>query len=115
MDDGRIRFIFSGSLLGVELRNLRSAPVGYMDEIEMYPLDFEEFLHASGVKDETIGYLRECFRTMTPVKDVVHAKMLTHLRRYLVIGGMPAAVSAYVESGNIGTVSEIQENIYRSH
>lgn len=115
VDDGRIRFIFSGSLLGVELRNLRSAPVGYMDEIEMYPLDFEEFIHASGVKDETIGYLRECFRTMTPVNDVVHTKMLTHLRRFLVIGGMPAAVSAYVKSGNVGTVSEIQENIIRQY
>ncbi len=113
VDDGRIHFIFSGSLLGVELRNLRSAPVGYLDEIEMFPLDFEEFMKAGGVRPETFKYLRDCFISRKPLNDVVHTKMLTHLKRYLVIGGMPQAVLTYVESGNVTEVSEIQQNIIK--
>ena len=61
VDDGRFRFILSGSLLGVEMRDLRSVPVGYAQEIDMYPLDFEEFLVASGVTEDTILYLKKCF------------------------------------------------------
>ena len=115
VDDGRIKLILSGSLLGVELKDLRSAPVGYMDEFDMYPLDFEEFIKASGVKTETIDYLKKCFLERSPVTDVINNKMLTHLKRYLVIGGMPAAVSTYVETGNVGEVSIIQDNIIRQY
>ena len=115
VDDGRIKLVLSGSLLGVELKDLRSAPVGYMDELDMYPLDFEEFITASGVTSETIDYLKKCFFEKSPVTDVINNKMLTHLNRYLVIGGMPAAVNAYVETGNVGEVSIIQENIIRQY
>ena len=97
------------------LKDLRSAPVGYMDELDMYPLDFEEFIKASGVKTETIDYLKKCFLERLPVTDVINNKMLTHLKRYLVIGGMPAAVSTYVETGNVGEVSIIQDNIIRQY
>lgn len=115
VDDGRIKFILSGSLLGVELRDLRSAPVGYMDEIDMFPLDFEEFLFASGVTEETIAYLKQCYLKKEPVNEIVNEKMMTHFFRYLVVGGMPAAVSEYLESGNIGEVSLIQEGIIRQY
>ena len=115
VDDGRIKLVLSGSLLGVELKDLRSAPVGYMEELDMYPLDFEEFITASGVKSETIDYLKKCFLEKVPVTDVINNKMLTHLNRYLVIGGMPAAVNAYVETGNVGEVSIIQDNIIRQY
>lgn len=115
VDDGRIKLILSGSLLGVELRDLRSAPVGYMDELDMYPLDFEEFVMASGVTLETIDYLKKCFTDREPVTDVINKKMLTHLNRYLVVGGMPAAVNSYIETGNVGEVSTIQENIIRQY
>lgn len=115
VDDGRIKFILSGSLLGVELRDLRSAPVGYMDEIDMFPLDFEEFLFASGVTEETITYLKQCYLKKEPVNEIVNEKMMTHFFRYLVVGGMPAAVSEYLESGNIGEVSLIQEGIIRQY
>lgn len=115
VDDGRIKFVLSGSLLGVELKDLRSAPVGYMDELDMYPLDFEEFIMASGVTADTVSYLKKCFSVRVPVTDVINHKMLIHLNRYLVIGGMPAAVYAYIETGNVGEVSTIQENIIRQY
>ena len=111
VDDGRFRFILSGSLLGVEMRNLRSAPVGYIQEIEMYPMDFEEFLIASGVQDETINYLRTKYRECSPIGENVHQIMMKHFYRYLVVGGMPEAVRVYVESGDMNAVSTIQKNI----
>lgn len=111
VDEGSFRYILSGSLLGIELRSVRSAPVGYLSEIEMFPLDFEEFLTASGVVPETVQYLSSCFDERRPVEDLVHQKMMQHFRRYLVVGGMPAAVQEYVDSGDISRVSEIQRNI----
>ena len=115
VDDGRLKFILSGSLLGVELRNIRSAPVGYLDEIDMFPMDFEEFILASGVTEETVAYLKDCYALRKPVSEVVNSKMFTHLNRYLVVGGMPAAVNEYVETGNIWEVSLIQESILRQY
>ncbi len=115
VDDGRIKFILSGSLLSIELRDLRSAPVGYLDEYDMYPLDYEEFIIASGTKDEVIEYLKKCFADRKPVAETVHKKMMTHLMRYFVVGGMPAAVDEYVRTGNVGEISNIQENIIRQY
>ena len=115
VDDGRYRFVLSGSLLGIELNDVRSVPVGYLKEIEMFPLDFEEFLRASGVLEETIDYLKDAFIKETAVSDVVNEKMMSHLYRYLVVGGMPEAVQEYVNSGDIGKVSDIQESIIRTY
>lgn len=111
VNEGSFRYVLSGSLLGVELRGIRSAPVGYLSEIRMFPLDFEEFLMASGVTAETIRYLRACFDARKPVEELVHQKMMQHFRRYLVVGGMPAAVQEYVDSGDISKVTAIQRNI----
>ena len=111
VDEGSYRFILSGSLLGVELQALRSAPVGYIHELKMYPLDFVEFLTASGVTDTVIDHLRDSFINKKSVGDVIHDKMMQHFRRYLVVGGMPQAVQEYVDSGNIGAVGEIQRDI----
>lgn len=111
VDEGSFRYVLSGSLLGIELHSLRSAPVGYLSEIPMFPLDFEEFLIASGVTEESIQHLRSHFQNCTPVEDYVHQKMLQHFQRYLVVGGMPAAVQEYVISGDISRVTDIQRNI----
>ena len=111
VDDGRFRFILSGSLLGVEMKNIRSVPVGYVEEVEMYPLDFEEFLVASGVTEEVLSYLKNCFSEKKAVGDLIHQKMMKHFYRYLVVGGMPDAVREYIETGDMNTVSEIQRNI----
>jgi len=111
VDEGSFRYIMSGSLLGIELRSIRSAPVGYLTEVKMFPLDFEEFLTASGVLPDTIRYLRGCFDEHEPVEEIVHGKMLQHFQRYLVVGGMPAAVQEYVNSGDISKVGIIQRDI----
>ncbi len=111
VDEGSYRYVLSGSLLGIELRSIRSAPVGYLSEIKMFPLDFEEFLSASGVPSETIRYLHSCFEEHRLVEELVHQKMLQHFRRYLVVGGMPAAVQEYVDSGDISRVTGIQRSI----
>lgn len=111
VDEASFRYVLSGSLLGIELKSIRSAPVGYLSEIRMFPLDFEEFLTASGVPAETIQYLRNCFDERKPVEDLVHQKMLQHFQRYLVVGGMPAAVQEYVNTGDINRVTTIQRNI----
>ena len=111
VDEGSFRYILSGSLLGIELKSLRSAPVGYLEEIKMYPLDFEEFLTASSVNKDVLEYLRRCFEDRRPVGELVHDKTMKHFRRYLVVGGMPDAVREYVESGDISRVTAIQHNI----
>ena len=113
VEEGSLRYVFSGSLLGIELKGLRSAPVGSLDEIEMFPLDFEEFLTASGVQAETLEYLAACFERLSPIAETVHEKMMQHFQRYLVVGGMPAAVQEYVDSRNMEAVSNIQRNIIR--
>ena len=111
VDEGSYRYILSGSLLGVELRNLRSAPVGYVHEIKMYPLDFEEFMAASGISNTTIEHLKQCFCDKKPVGEVVHNKVMELFHRYLVTGGMPQAVQEYADSGNINSISVIQGDI----
>ena len=111
VDEGSFRYVLSGSLLGIELRSIRSAPVGYLSEVKMFPLDFEEFLTASGVTSDTLEYLRTCFQKRSPVEEYVHEKMMQHFQRYLVVGGMPAAVQEYVISGDISKVTLIQRSI----
>ena len=81
----------------------------------MFPLSFEEFLEASSVLAESINYLRDCYTKRKPVAELVHEKMIQHFQRYLVVGGMPAAVQEYVDSGNISTVTEIQGNIIEQY
>ena len=111
VDEGSFRYILSGSLLGIELKSIRSAPVGYLEEVKMFPLDFEEFLKASSVNDDVLVHLRHCFLEKRPVGELIHDKIMKHFRRYLVVGGMPDAVREYVESGDISKVTVIQQNI----
>ncbi len=111
VDEGSYSYILSGSLLGVELKDIRSVPVGYMDIFEMYPLDFFEFCTATGVSEQVLGNLKDCFLNKTAVDTVVHEKMLALFNLYLVVGGMPAAVMTYIKTNNLKEVSEIQKGI----
>lgn len=115
VDDGSYRYILSGSLLGVELKDLRSEPVGYMGVKDMYPLDFEEFVGAVGLHADIVQALREAWTQRTPVDRFVHEKMMELFRLYLVVGGMPAAVSRYVESNNLQEVMGVQQDIIRMY
>lgn len=104
VEDKRFRYILSGSLLGIELVNLKSAPVGYLQTAAMYPLDFEEFLYAINISGSVIDSLHQSYELTTPVDDIIHKRMLEIFNLYLIIGGMPAAVAKYIETSNIDEV-----------
>lgn len=113
VDDGSYRYILSGSLLGIELKDLRSEPVGYMGVKDMYPLDFEEFISCVGINGTIIGALREVWQNRTAVDEFIHGKILELFRLYLVVSGMPAVVSKYIESNNLQEVMTVQQDIIR--
>ena len=96
VNEGSFKYVFSGSLLGVELSNLKYAPVGYLKTIKMYPLDFEEYIVALNIKRTTIDNLQNSFNKKIKVDDFVHSKMIEAFKSYLLVGGMPEAVDSYI-------------------
>jgi hypothetical protein len=113
VDEGSYRYIMSGSLLGVELKDLRSEPVGYMDVKEMFPLDMEEFFTAVGLNQMVMDELRNAWENKRPVDEFVHTKLMELFRLYLIVGGMPAAVQKYLDSNNLQEVLAEQQAILR--
>ena len=111
VDEGSYSYILSGSLLGVEMKDIRSIPVGYMDIYDMYPLDIEEFCKAVGVSNDIIESLRSSFNNKTPVNDLIHQKMMDVFRLYSIVGGMPAVVEKYLQTNNIQEVINEQKAI----
>lgn len=115
VDEGSYRYVMSGSLLGVELKDLRSVPVGYMGELEMYPLDLEEFAKALGIGEEVMGHLKECYENQTKVDEFIHKKMLELVTLYMIVGGMPSAVQKYLDTNNLRNVLNEQRDIIRTY
>ena len=113
VNEGSYRYILSGSLLGVELQDLRSEPVGYMDVKDMYPLDLEEFFMAMGVSGQVRDDLQKAFEKQQPVDEFVHKKIMELFRLYLIVGGMPAAVQKYIDTHNLQDVMAEQQAIIR--
>ena len=111
VDEGSFRYAMSGSLLGVELKGIASAPVGYLSIIKMYPMDFEEFMVANSVSKTTLDMLKDKFETGQPVDDFIHQKLLSLFFVYLIVGGMPDAVKKYIETKDIREVDKIQHDI----
>lgn len=111
VDEGRYDYVLSGSLLGVELKNIRSWPVGYLSEVRMYPLDFEEFCWANGLTGEAFDIARSCFAECREVPDFVHVRLTELFHRYLLVGGMPDVVTAFVEEGAIDRPRALQADI----
>ena len=111
VDEGSYKYVLSGSLLGVELKDIKSVPVGYMSIMNMYPLDFEEFALAIGVGKDVISNLRSCFLQKTMVDDFIHGRMMELVKLYLIIGGMPAVVQKYLDTKKLNVVSDYQNNI----
>ncbi|MDE6577957.1 MAG: AAA family ATPase [Muribaculaceae bacterium] len=111
VDDGKYHYALSGSLLGVEIKDVRSIPVGYMSIKEVYPLDFEEFIINLGVSDRILDHLKGCWKEIRPVDYTIHDKLLSLYRLYTVVGGMPAAVAEYINTNDIRLVSEVQQDI----
>ena len=115
VEEGSFSYVMSGSLLGVEMKDIRSVPVGYMVVKEMFPLDFEEFCEAVGMSEDVMSHLRECYDCDMPVDSIVHNKMLDLLRLYLVVGGMPSVVVKYLQTNNMKTVHDEQQEIINAY
>ena len=131
-EDGRYDVIATGSLLGVQgygqdkkrrrIRNSvhqekgsNSVPVGYEEIVEMYPLDFEEFLWANNMSEEVIEALKRCLKEEKPVPEGIHAAMKTLLNRYVAVGGLPAAVNALLQTGNMNAVDAVWKSILKEY
>lgn len=115
--DGRFDVIGTGSLLGVRGygKEPRSIPVGYETIIDMYPLDFEEFLWANGITEPVIGVLKKCLNEEKAVPEAIHNRMRDLLLQYIVVGGMPDVVQHFVNSRQTGNVLRMQRDIIRSY
>lgn len=111
VEEGSYRYILSGSLLGVELKDIKSEPVGFMGIKEVFPLTIEEFFINLGVNRRILDSLKDIWRNPRPIDEIVHRKLLEIFRLYLIVGGMPAAVAEYVQSNNLKSVIEIQKDI----
>lgn len=111
VDEGSFKYVMSGSLLGVELKGIASAPVGYLSVLRMYPMDFEEFMVANNVSQTTLDMLREKFETYSSVDEFIHQKLLSMFFVYLIVGGMPDAVKTYIETKDIRQVDKVQRDI----
>jgi len=114
-EDNRFDCIASGSMLGIAYKNTASVPVGYERQIEMYSLDFEEFLWAAGYDDVRIGYAKEYFDSKKIVPPSINDVFTEKLKEYTIVGGMPAVVSKFVETNNFGKVHEEQQMIISSY
>lgn len=112
VQDGRFDVAMSGSLLGINLRHVRSLPVGYLHTVTMYPLTFLEFCLARNVPEEVIDRMRESFENKVPMSEALHAPLVDLFRRYLVVGGMPEAVRTYRDGqGDLGAVRKQQADL----
>lgn len=111
VDEGSYKYVMSGSLLGVELKGIASAPVGYLSVLRMYPMDFEEFMIANLVSKATLEMLKDKFETVRPVDEFIHQKLLALFFVYLIVGGMPDAVKTYIATKDIREVDKIQRDI----
>ena len=111
-DDDRYSFICSGSELGITLNKTSSIPMGYVEILKMYPLDFEEFLYANGVGKEVVEHMRNCFKNKKELIEPLHFKILDLFKKYLLIGGLPSPVSDFIQNNNIQSVREIHNDIY---
>ena len=131
-EDGRFDVIATGSLLGVqgygdekkkqrrrlvELKEpgINSVPVGSEDIIEMYPLDFEEFLWANGLSEDVVETLRKCYREEIPVPAGIHVAMKQFLNLYVTIGGLPEPINAFLKTNNMNEVSKAYKSILKEY
>lgn len=111
VDEGSFKYVMSGSLLGVELKGIASAPVGYLTVLKMYPMDFEEFMIANDVSKTTLDMVEDKFQNTASVDEFIHQKLLAMFFVYLIVGGMPDAVKTYIETRDIREVDKVQQDI----
>lgn len=110
-EEGRYRYVASGSLLGVTLKKSASVPLGSIDILNMYPLDFEEFLIANDFGKPAIEEMRRHFKELKSLPEGIHNKVMGVYKRYLLVGGLPEAVNKFLESHDLIKVRAVQRTI----
>ena len=121
--DGRFDVICTGSLLGVsgcrsqdpDDDRFAPVPVGYEKIVEMYPMDFEEWLWTNGIQEAVYRKLEDCLSSLVPVPEVIHRRMTQLLQQYVIVGGMPRAVTTFMETHNIQEVVSVQNAIIEGY
>lgn len=111
-DDDKYTYIVSGSQLGIALNETLSKPGGRMRKVRMYPMDFEEFLWANGVGEDAISTIASHFQAREALDEGSHNFIMDLFRKYLLVGGLPDAVNAYVSSRNLVEVRKVHEEIH---
>ena len=117
VEEHKYVFIESGSLLGINYKQVPSYPVGYEIELSMFPLDFEEFLWAKDISQDVINMVKDCYCEEKPLPEFIHNQLSQYYRQFLVVGGMPEAVQTFVSNPDFNAVNRIHSSIlttYRS-
>jgi len=109
--DGRFDCIATGSLLGINNKEIPSYPVGYVEHLEMHSLDFEEFLWAKDISAQSILDIKNYFDKKEKVPPAMHERMMELFKEYIVVGGMPRVVQAFVDTNNFNSVLKLQRDI----
>lgn len=115
VEDGRFDYIESESLLGINYGEVSSFPIGYESQIEMFPMDFEEWLWANGIDESVIDVVKQNFIDRKPVDDLIHQQLMRHYKNYLVVGGMPKVVGTYLSVTDFTEVKRQQRIIIDSY
>ena len=110
--EGKYRFIASGSQLGVALSQTPSVPLGSVEIQQMFPLDFEEFLWATGVSKEWIANIQAHYKKEEPLDESTHNLLLKRFQYYLLVGGLPDAINRYLEDRNMVRVRMVHKDIH---
>ncbi len=113
--DNRYDVIVSGSLLGIDYKRASSYPVGYVDYLKMYGLDFEEFLWGMGISEDMIESLRSYLDAQNIIPEAVNSQMMNYYRQYIAVGGMPEAVQKFVDTRNFQEVDQIQRSLLQGY
>lgn len=113
--DNRYDVIASGSLLGIDYKRASSYPVGYVDYIKMYGLDFEEFLWGMGLSEDLIENIYSYLRTKTVIPESINLQMMDFYRQYIAIGGMPEVVQTYIDTKDFREVDRKQKNLLQDY
>ena len=113
--DNRFDVIASGSLLGIDYKRASSYPVGYVDYLKMYGIDFEEFLWGMGISEDMIMNLCSYLHSKAIIPEAIHSQMMKYFRQYIAIGGMPEAVQKYIDTRDFREVDRIQRSLLQGY
>ena len=115
IEDGRFDYIESGSLLGLNYADVGSYPVGFEQGVNMYPLDFEEYLWAKGVSEDVVNTIKSTLHNRKPIDNFMHEQLSKYYREYLIVGGMPEVVNTYLHNVDFAKTLQVQRSIVDSY